>query len=220
MLSARALGVNRLTRRRLGLPTRTLGSRDWSIAAKSFRSVIRDLSGNRRDGSVRAVEIKPELSTTNLRETGARRRVANCRLQSRHQEGGSGYDQEGRLRAVKAISQSQRNDGYGADSGRSRGGRCRGAIRPKAKLLVEERWVAVDPIEAFKATIRNGGAVTRTDLAVRNLEVPVFCSRRGGGPPRLESFVSEDAERVTGGEMALDVEGVLDSGVNGKEALG
>ncbi len=99
MLSARALGVNRLSRRRLGLPTRTLESRDWSIAAKSFSSVIRDSSGNRWDGSVRAVEIKPELSTTNLRETGARGRVANCQLQLRRQEVRSGYDQEGRLRA-------------------------------------------------------------------------------------------------------------------------
>jgi hypothetical protein len=36
----------------------------------------------------------------------------------------------------------------------------------------------------------------------------------------VERFLSEDAERVTGGEMALDVEGVLDGGVNGQEALG
>ena len=36
------------------------------------------------------------------------------------------------LMAVKAISRSQLNDGYGADCGRSRGGRRRGAIRPTA----------------------------------------------------------------------------------------
>jgi hypothetical protein len=40
-------------------------------------------------------------------------------------------------------------------------------------------------------------------------------SGRGGGLPRLERFFSEDAVRVAGGEMALDVEGVLDGGVNG-----
>jgi hypothetical protein len=37
--------------------------------------------------------------------------------------------------------------------------------------------------------------------------------------PSLESFFSEDAERAAGGEMALDVESVLDDGVNGQEAL-
>jgi hypothetical protein len=35
----------------------------------------------------------------------------------------------------------------------------------------------------------------------------------------LERFFSEDAERAAGGEMALDVEGVLDSGVNGQKSL-
>ena len=44
------------------------------------------------------------------------------------------------------------------------------------------------------------------------------CGRRG--PPRPERFVSEDAERAAGGEMALDVEGVEDSGVKRQEALG
>jgi hypothetical protein len=78
----------------------------------------RDSSGNRRDGSVRAVEIKPELWTTNLGETGARRRVATCRLQLRRQEVRSGYDQDARLRAVKPL-RAQWNAGYGADSGPS-----------------------------------------------------------------------------------------------------
>jgi hypothetical protein len=45
-------------------------------------------------------------------------------------------------------------------------------------------------------------------------------SGRGGGSPSLERLFSEGAERAAGGEMALDVEGVLDSGVNGEEALG
>jgi hypothetical protein len=40
------------------------------------------------------------------------------------------------------------------------------------------------------------------------------------GAISLECFFSEEAERVAGGEMALDVEGVEDSGVNGQEALG
>ena len=39
------------------------------------------------------------------------------------------------------------------------------------------------------------------------------CSRRSS--PRLERLVAEDAEATASGEMALDVEGVLDGGVNG-----
>jgi hypothetical protein len=35
-----------------------------------------------------------------------------------------------------------------------------------------------------------------------------------------ERFVSEDAERAAGCELALDVESVLDGGVNRQEALG
>jgi hypothetical protein len=39
-------------------------------------------------------------------------------------------------------------------------------------------------------------------------------SSRGRCPPILEGFASEDAERVAGNKMALDVERVLDGGVN------
>src|SRR5277367_5679551 len=39
-------------------------------------------------------------------------------------------------------------------------------------------------------------------------------SGRGGGSPRPECCVSEDAERAAGHEMALDVERVLEGGVN------
>jgi Domain of unknown function (DUF202) len=42
----------------------------------------------------------------------------------------------------------------------------------------------------------------------------------GSGFPCPECFVSEDAESVAGCEMALDVEGVEDRGVNREEALG
>ncbi len=56
--------------------------------------------------------------------------------------------------------------------------------------------------------------------AVRNLDVPVWGSGGGDGSPRLERFFSEDAERAAGCEMALDVEGVENGGVNGQETLG
>jgi hypothetical protein len=38
--------------------------------------------------------------------------------------------------------------------------------------------------------------------------------------PRLKRFASEDAERVAGCQMALDVEVIVDGGMNGQEALG
>ena len=38
---------------------------------------------------------------------------------------------------------------------------------------------------------------------------------RRGGSPRPERFLSEDAERAAGRQMALDVESVLDRGMNG-----
>jgi hypothetical protein len=61
--------------------------------------------------------------------------------------------------------------------------------------------------------MRRHGAVTRIEFGRSQFGSPNFGSRRGGGSPRLERFFSEDAERAAGGEMALDVEGVLDSGV-------
>ena len=45
-------------------------------------------------------------------------------------------------------------------------------------------------------------------------------SGRGSSSPRPEGLLSEDAEGAAGCEMALDVEGVLDGGVNRQEALG
>jgi hypothetical protein len=44
--------------------------------------------------------------------------------------------------------------------------------------------------------------------------------RSGCGLPRPESILSEDGERPTRCEMALDVERVLDDGVNRQEAVG
>jgi hypothetical protein len=58
------------------------------------------------------------------------------------------------------------------------------------------------------------GAVTRTEFGRAKIGKASSDSGHGGGSPRLERFFSEDAVRVAGGEMALDVEGVLDGGVN------
>ena len=72
----------------------------------------------------------------------------------------------------------------------------------------------------FRVSSAHGGAVTRIEFGLSQFGSPSFGSRRGGGSPRLERFFSEDMERAAGGEMALDVKGVLDTGVDGQEALG
>ncbi len=64
------------------------------------------------------------------------------------------------------------------------------------------------------------GAVTRTEFGRAQFGSRSPGSGRGGGAPSLERFLSEDAERAAGGEMALDVDGVENGGVNGQEALG
>ena len=75
------------------------------------------------------------------------------------------------------------------------------------------------PDPGFQHLIRMEGAVTRTEFGREQFAVPGSGSGRGGGSPRPESFVSEDPEREAGREMALDVEGVVDSGVNRQKAL-
>jgi hypothetical protein len=68
--------------------------------------------------------------------------------------------------------------------------------------------------------MRSAGVVTRTKFGRVKIGSLSSGSGRGGGSPRPERFVSEDAERAAGGEMALDVERVLDGGVNRQETLG
>ena len=71
--------------------------------------------------------------------------------------------------------------------------------------------------------ISHEGVVTRTEFGrvkIGSLQLSFSSgSGRGGGSPRPERFISEDAECAAGGEMALDVESVVDDGVNGQEAL-
>ncbi len=65
-----------------------------------------------------------------------------------------------------------------------------------------------------------GGVVTRTEFGRVKIGSLSSGSGRGGGSPRPERFISEDAERAAGREMALDVKRVLDGGVNRQESLG
>jgi hypothetical protein len=64
------------------------------------------------------------------------------------------------------------------------------------------------------------GAVTRTEFGRLNIGELDSDSGCGGGSPRPEGSLAEDAERAAGCEMALDVKSVVDGGVNGQEALG
>jgi hypothetical protein len=61
--------------------------------------------------------------------------------------------------------------------------------------------------------------VTRTKLARAKIGSPNSGSGCGSSFACPERFASKDAERVAGCEMALDIEGVLDDGVSGQEAL-
>jgi hypothetical protein len=64
------------------------------------------------------------------------------------------------------------------------------------------------------------GLVTRTKFWSHEDWKSELTFSRGSSSPRPEGFLSEDAERAAGCEMALDVESVLDSGVNGEKTLG
>src|SRR5271166_2855624 len=108
---------------------------------------------------------------------------------------------------------------------------CRGPGEPDTSNTAEARFVVrnascefrkrrtpVQKRKLGKSCLE--GAVTRTEFGRTKIGKPNSDSGGGGGSPRLESFRSEGAERATGCEMTLDVEGVVDSGVNGQEALG
>jgi hypothetical protein len=56
------------------------------------------------------------------------------------------------------------------------------------------------------------GAVTRTEFGRAKIGKPSSDSGRGGDSPRTDGFLSEDAERAAGCEMALDVEDPMESG--------
>jgi hypothetical protein len=75
-------------------------------------------------------------------------------------------------------------------------------------------------LAACLAVVARALALSREpNLARAKIGSPNSGSGCGSSSPRLESFFSEDAERAAGCEMALDVESVLDDGVNGQEAL-
>jgi hypothetical protein len=89
-------------------------------------------------------------------------------------------------------------------------------LKPHATWHLDEVYLK----SATAWSISGRGLVTRTEFGPAQLGSPSTCSGRGGGSPRPERFVSENAKRAAGGEVALDVECVVDGGVNGQETLG
>ena len=87
-------------------------------------------------------------------------------------------------------------------------------------LAIDSKLRGCDLVSLRVDDIASGGAVTRTEFGRLNIGEPDSDSGRGGGSPRPEGFLAEDAERAAGCEMALDVECVVNGGVNGQEALG
>jgi hypothetical protein len=91
--------------------------------------------------------------------------------------------------------------------------RIEGAAQPLLRcgtariLLLPHRIQIAPPCVAVTALSRE------RNLAAHNLEVPGRA--QAAVAARQVCLFSEDTERAAGGEMALDVEGVLDSGVNG-----
>ena len=72
------------------------------------------------------------------------------------------------------------------------------------------RWVL-----KFGPLFAKGTCHENLALAKRKSEGLGSSSGRGRRPPILQRFPSKDAERVAGNKMALNVERVMDDGVNG-----
>ena len=93
-------------------------------------------------------------------------------------------------------------------------------IREIERLLARHGGGAFDGAAGPIRSIAARGPVTRTEFGRTKIGSPSSGSGRCGGSPRPERFVSEDAKRTAGSEMTLDVERVVNGGVNGQETLG
>jgi HEAT repeats len=90
-------------------------------------------------------------------------------------------------------------------------------IGRKRPELVNSILSALDEIDLARAA---AGVSRELKFGRPKIGKPSSNSGRGGGSPRPERFFAEDPERAAGCEMALDVECVVDGGVNGQEELG
>jgi hypothetical protein len=76
--------------------------------------------------------------------------------------------------AEKKAAGSQLNDGYGADSGPSRGDPFRPAVRPSATFPVPPPMRALDPLLAFKIEPMNGREAPRSVHSENKLRTGLF----------------------------------------------
>jgi hypothetical protein len=94
-----------------------------------------------------------------------------------------------------------------------------GGKDPSAALFYASAVERESILSGMSAACLHSALSREPNLARAKIGSPNSGSGCGSSSPRLESFFSEDAERAAGCEMALDVESVLDDGVNGQEAL-
>jgi tetratricopeptide (TPR) repeat protein len=90
----------------------------------------------------------------------------------------------------------------------------KGGILRNGQGRVDESMAEYERALSLDRTCHNNLA-----LAKRESEGLGSSSGRCRPPPILQRFASEDAERVAGNKMALNVERILDGGVNGQEPL-
>ena len=89
---------------------------------------------------------------------------------------------------------------------------------PRFFAMTSRTWIVPDTRPCASSTI--DGVVTRTEFGRVKDWKPQLRFRPRWRLATSERFISEDAERAAGCEMALDVERVLDGGVNRQELLG
>jgi hypothetical protein len=82
------------------------------------------------------------------------------------------------------------------------------------------RPIFADPARGLQTHIaeyskRSAGPCHENLILAAQIFAGRFGSCRGSGSPRPKGFLAKDTERAAGCEMALDVESVLDGGVNG-----
>jgi hypothetical protein len=93
------------------------------------------------------------------------------------------------------------------------------ALEREIELLKTALWRPAGTFKTKTSARPSRGVVTRTWLCRKESRGLTLSSGCGRCPPILEGFASEDAERVTGDKMALDVERIVDGGMNGQETV-
>ena len=98
--------------------------------------------------------------------------------------------------------------------------------KPHATWHLDEVYLQIDGRTVYlwraldaEGEVLDGTCHENLALVERKSEGLGSSLARGRGPPVLQRVPSEDAERVAGNKMALNVECILDDGVNSQEPL-